>query len=377
MLGTLVVGLAARPADAEDGAAQPDAPTQESPTQNLPAQDPAAQESPATATSQDRAGELRAQLKSATQKVAGEQTYSLRYKFQPGEVAHWRVVQLITVDTKIRGAEQVAKTRSVSTKMWTVRSVDEAGNITFVHQVDDADMWQSTSGAKEVHYNSRVHPTAPREYAMVATSVGRPLATITLSPSGQILKRDSQQANFSPSSSELAIPLPEQAVRVGTKWNRPDEVRVRLEDGRVQRVQTRQVFTLEKVETGIATISVRTEVLTPISEPKVQAQLVQKLLNGSVKFDLDAGRLRSKQIDLDETVIGFSGADSVMQYLARFTEEQVSAEEAERAAESVAASARQAKPVAAKPKIVRAPVVVADSKGSGAKQRELAGETRK
>jgi hypothetical protein len=45
------------------------------------------------------------------------------------------------------------------------------------------------------------------------------------------------------------------------------------------------------------------------------------LTQGSVKFDLDAGRLISRQMDLDETVIGFSGPDSVMQYLARLTDE--------------------------------------------------------
>jgi hypothetical protein len=76
-----------------------------------------------------------------------------------------------------------------------------------------------------------------------------------------------------------------------------------------------------KVETGIATIAVKTEILTPINDPKIQSQLVQRMQHGEIKFDIDAGRIRSKQMDLDETVIGFSGQNSVMKYLARLTEE--------------------------------------------------------
>lgn len=321
---------------------------------------------------------LQSQLKAAAGKLESQQAFLLRYKFQPGDEVRWRVVQLVTVDTKIRGSSQIAKTRSVSTKVWKVRSVDEAGNITFTHQVDDADMWQSNSGAPEVHYNSRAHATPPREYALVANSVGKPLANVTLAPSGRVVKRDSLQPHFSPTTAELAIPFPEQPIRVGTKWNLPDEVRVRLDEGRVQRVQIRQVFTLEKVETGIATIGVRTEVITPINEPKVQAQLVQKLLNGRVKFDIDAGRLHSKQVDLDETVIGFSGADSVMQYLARFTEEQVTAEAAEKSAVSLAEAARAPKSStpAAKPTIVRGPVAVADAKSATKGSKEPRGAVK-
>lgn len=267
------------------------------------------------------AASLQARLKQSAQQLAGETTYTLRYKFQPGETLRWNVVQLVTVDTKIRGTQQTAKTRSASTKSWRVESVDANGATTFVHRVDDAQMWQSVSGRPDVKYDSRVDATAPREYEHVAKSVGVPLATITMSASGRVLGRQNAQPQFSPGPAELTIPLPEGPVRTGAKWHVPDEVRVRLEDGRVQRVVTRQVFTLQKVETGVATIGIRTEVLTPVNDPKVEAQLVQRLANGTAKFDIDAGRLRSKQVDLDETVIGFSGPDSVMQYLARVTEE--------------------------------------------------------
>ena len=44
---------------------------------------------------------------------------------------------------------------------------------------------------------------------------------------------------------------------------------------------------------------------------------------GTIKFDVDAGRLLSRQMDLDQSVLGFNGPQSHMQYVSRTTEEPV------------------------------------------------------
>ena len=120
--------------------------------------------------------------------------------------------------------------------------------------------------------------------------------------------------------------LPEKPVKIGSTWYEPSELRNRLPDGRVKRVKIRKLYELVKVKTGVATISIKTEVLTPFNDARIQSQLVQQLTDGTIKFDLDAGRILSKQLDWDETVVGFNGADSLMKYLARFTEELLPAE---------------------------------------------------
>jgi len=260
-------------------------------------------------------------LKAAARQVAKDQAYLLHYRATAGDQLRWKVTHLVTVDTKIRGSEQTAKTRSISSKLWEISNVDEEGNITFVHKVEAVDMWQNVSGRQEVRYNSRSDEPPPREYEAAAKSIGVPLATVTINKFGRVLKRQSDLPQFNPGLGELTIPFPEKEVKIGTRWHVPEEMKIRLEDGRVQKVLTRLSYQLEKVETGVATIQVKTEVLTPIDDPKVHAQLVQRMTNGFVKFDLEAGRLIARQMDLDETVIGFSGADSVMQYLARLSEE--------------------------------------------------------
>lgn len=275
---------------------------------------------PAAAKPAAKTGEsLTAELEKAKQKLAP--AYSLAYKFAPGDEVRTKVVHLVTVETKIKGSAQTAKTRSLSTKLWRIKEINAEGHIIFEHSVEHVDMWNSVSGRQEVRYDSASGEKPPPGYEHVASSVGKVLATVTMDRHGRVLSRNNSQPQFNPGIGELSIPFPDQPVKVGTAWSIPDELKMKLDDGTFKKVQTKQQYRLEKVELGVATISVETQVLTPVNEPKIQAELVQRLQHGTIKFDLESGRLRHKQMDMDEEVFGFNGADSHMQYLARFTEE--------------------------------------------------------
>ncbi|HTN75894.1 MAG TPA: hypothetical protein VL096_11635 [Pirellulaceae bacterium] len=262
----------------------------------------------------------------ATAKAA-DTTYDLHYKFSPSEIVRTKVIHLVTIETKVQGTTETAKTRSVSTRKWEIEDVDAAGNITFVHSVEAVDMWQKSSGRQEIHYDSQSNEKPPAEYEHVTESIGVPLATITIDRYGKIVKRESKRPQFNISIGDVAVPLPGQPIKIGQEWFYPEEIKVRLTDGSVKPIKARHKFTLQSVETGVATIAAATEILTPVNDPKIQSQLVQKMQRGTIKFDMDGGRVLSKQMDLDETVIGFNGATSLMQYLARLTEENVSADE--------------------------------------------------
>jgi hypothetical protein len=280
-----------------------------------------------------KAKSVTAELEKAKEKLAP--TYRLAYQQKAGDMLRTKVVHLATVETKIKGVAQTTKSRTVSTRLWKIRAVDPQGNITFDHSVEHIEMWNSVEGRQESHFDSAVDKTPPAEFATVAQSIGKVLATIKIDPHGRILERNNAQAQFNPGIGEVTIPFPNVPVKAGNSWSIPDELKLPLEDGTIKKVQTRQQYRLEKVETGVATITLETQVLTPINDPKVQSQLVQRLQRGTLKFDVDAGRLIHKQMDIDEEVFGFSGNDSHMQYLARFTEEPV--KEAEQAAKSAAA----------------------------------------
>jgi hypothetical protein len=258
------------------------------------------------------------------------ETYLLRYKMQDGEKLRYEVTHVAKTKTRIRGAEEVSQVQTTSQRHWNVISVTDA-EFTFQHVLDAVEMTQQQGEAEEVRWNSGEETEAPAIFARVAEQIGRPLSTITATPRGQELKReDDEGTKTSLGMGSLILAFPEEPMAVGGSWSIPREVRARTEDGEVKPIKIRELFTLEKVETGVATLSMRSETLTPITEESVRAQVVQQLSNGTIRFDIDNGRMLSKQLDWDETVVGFQGANSLMEYRARFTEKLIDG--AERAA---------------------------------------------
>lgn len=261
--------------------------------------------------------------------------FRLAYRFAVGEVLRTKVVHLAKVETKIKGTAQTTTSRTISTRAWRIRDVDAAGNITFENVVEKLELWNSVEGREESHYNSETDKAPPAEFATVAASVDKVLATIKIDPYGRIVSRQNAQQHYNPGIGDLTVPFPpadKQPIKPGTSWSIPDELRLATEDGTIKKIQTQQQYKLEKVEAGVATINVATQVLTPVNDPKLQSQIVQRLQKGTIKFDVDAGRLLHKQFDIDQEVFGFSGAESHMQYLARFTEESANEEKSAKAA---------------------------------------------
>ena len=265
--------------------------------------------------------------------VAGEpEKYTLRYQFHPGETIRWEVEHRSKIRTTVSGTTQTAETLSTSTKRWRVIAVRPDGAATFEHSVDRVDMRQKLTGRDEVRYNSQTDAKPPVGFDDVAKSVGVPLSVVTIDAKGKVLhreRRDAKPAAAAPpndlgqTEGWMTIPLPEQAVSVGHTWSLPQDIDIPLETGGTKRIKAIQQFTLEDVRTGVATIRVSTEILTPITDPAIESQLVQREAAGRVRFDLDAGRILGQQMDIDKHVVGFRGDASSIHYVNRFSEQIV------------------------------------------------------
>jgi hypothetical protein len=248
--------------------------------------------------------------------------FTLQYKFKPGEVIRTQVLHRVSLDTTIAGSTQTAETTSGSVKVWKITDVDPSGKITLEHSVESVDMRQRVTGREEIVYDSKSGKAPPQGYEAVAKSVGVPLTQVTIDTSGKVLKRVDKLQNTTTDgqNNQMVIPLPSGSVAIGDDWNLPNDVTIQLEGGETKIIKTRQHYVLEKVSNGVATISVATQVLTPVNNPKIQSQLIQRLTQGAIKFDIDAGRVLSQQLELDERVLGFNGVDSSLIYLGRFTD---------------------------------------------------------
>lgn len=268
------------------------------------------------------------------------ETFRLRYKFRPGETVRWEVEQQAQIRTTVSGTTQTAETTTTSTKAWKITNVDPQGAATFVHSVEAIDMRHKLTGRQEVRYNSRTDKEVPDGFQDAAKSVGVPLTEITMDATGKVLKREEKRPSATNPNSQITLPLPGEAVAVGHVWHHPYEVSANAKDGSVKKIKVQQRLTLVDVKNGVATIKIETQVLTPIHDPQIEAQLVQGDTNGTIRFDVDAGRLLGMQTDLDKHVVGFQGESSSMHYLMRLTEKLLPPSSA----------------TAAKPKVVAGPV---------------------
>lgn len=252
-----------------------------------------------------------------------EPKYLLRYKLRPGETLLSKVIHFANTRTKIQGLEEDSESRTTSEKQWQVKNVDANGNMVFEYRINAVDMAQRVGEGEEIKYNSRTDTNVPEIYQQVSETLNKPLSLITMNPQGQVVNRDKEMKSPQLGMGELALPLPAEPIAIGGQWSVPRETRVKLEDGTQKVIKLRELYTLEKVSAGVATISIETQPLTPISDPAIDSQIIQQLSKGQIKFDLDNGRMLSKQLDWSDVVVGFRGPDTSLKYDSRLTEELV------------------------------------------------------
>ncbi len=261
---------------------------------------------------------------SQAEPVAKGEGHLLRYKMQEGDQLHYEVTHAAKTKTRIRGEEDISQVHTTSQRHWNVVQA-ETNEFKFEHILDAVAMTQQQGNQGELRWDSQVDTETPKVFGRIAEQIGQPLSTITASKTGEELKREADTGTkTSLGMGSLTLMFPETPIQVGESWSTPHEVKTRTDNGVVKLIKIRQLYTLEKVQTGVAFLRVRSQPLTPINEESVRAQVVQQLSNGTIRFDIDNGRMLSKQLDWDETVIGFQGANSLMEYRARFTERLVS-----------------------------------------------------
>jgi hypothetical protein len=286
------------------------------------------------------------------QVAEAQEKYSLRYQFRKGESVRWNVEHRCKVRTSIAGTTKTADTTSVSTKRWTVADVGADGTTTFEYSVDDVNMRQQMTGSQEARYSSKSGHEAPPGFQNVAKSIGKVLSIVKMDARGSIVTREkgpelkaaeakalaakggaakaaaraaaaAGQAQAQNGSGFMSIPLPEQAVAVGENWTHPVKMMLKTNNDTFRKIRAIQKFTLESVRVGIASIRVRTIILTPIDDPALITQYIQRLSSGTVLFDLETGRIVSQDMSLDERVVGFRGEASSVHYETSFNEKLV------------------------------------------------------
>ena len=256
--------------------------------------------------------------------TATPDTVTLAYRFRKGDRIDMDVAHRALTETTMNGTTQTVETMTDSTKTWQVVAVDDAGRATLEHSVDDVTMTSRTSDRGEVRWASGSGAEPPPGYELVPHSLGVPLVRMTVAADGRVLdRRELRPCPPAATGDLVVVPLPDEPVEAGFEWTIPQEVVVEVPNGPRKAVRTRLRYRLESVKDGVATIAVDTTVLTPVDDPRLEARLLERIWDGTIRFDIERGRVVGRQTSIDRRVVGFGGPQSSVRYKASLEETPV------------------------------------------------------
>lgn len=248
----------------------------------------------------------------------------LEYRFRAGERLGMQVAHRALTETTMDGATQTVETMTDSTKVWRVVAVDDEGRATVEQSVDDVVMTSRTSDKGAIRWSSAGDEEPPPGYEGVRGSLGVPLARLVIDRAGRIVQRRELRPCPPSSTGDLVVvPLPAEPVRPGAEWTIPEEIVVEVPNGPRRAIRTRLRYRLESVADGVATIRVDTTVLTPVDDPRLEARLLERIWDGIILFDVEAGRVTGRRTAIDRRVVGFGGPQSSVRYKASLEERLV------------------------------------------------------
>lgn len=261
---------------------------------------------------------------------AAKKTYRLEYKFKQGEAVHFDVDHQAQFIMKFNGQSDTQTSRAESRKHFLVSEVREDGSAVLEMTIDWVRM-KLKLGLEEpdVEFDSARPETLLPQFRHIANTVGKRQAKLQFSRSGQMLKileigpnkvdianTPDPKAETKPDQTGdpiqfFLLVVPEKEISLGESWKERFELPVRVEDNLTQRVSLQRTYTLDAVNGNLATIAMRTAILTPINDSKIGMQLLEHETTGKVTFDIERGMLVGRTFDVNRVVHAENGRQAV------------------------------------------------------------------
>ncbi len=248
-----------------------------------------------------------------SQVCAAEQTYLIRFKFQPDEQLRYQSLHCVTQTAAAAAGQKVDTTKVEQTRVFRITKVTEDGAANVSMQFEHVRMeLKSGQGELEVFDSKMPDQLVPQKFRHTADKLKGSAPKYTLQADGTPVSElglelvpDGGQASF-------MMPLPKQQLAVGETWKVNMMVKPRIAEGVIREILLLRTYRLESVDDGIATITFATSLSSPVKSPAVKAQLLQATPLGTITFDLNKGVVLKRVLKFDKSVLGALGPNTML-----------------------------------------------------------------
>lgn len=260
---------------------------------------------------------------------ADEAVYSLRYNFQPNQALYYEVDNSMRIETRFNGGTEEQANHSQAWKQLRVASLDAQGNAQLEPIIERVVMKATKSGEDPVGYDSAHDSDPPFQFLEVKRSIGQVQARILAAPNGSLksvtpLTNDSATLKAAAEKNDprlnFLVVLPEKPVRIGDSWTDRFKVEVTVDKNLRQEVELQRSYTLSAVNGSVAQIKMKTAVITPVDDPQIKVQLIQRTPAGTIDFDLEKGLILSMHTKAEQTVVDAFGPATSITASSKLTE---------------------------------------------------------
>lgn len=281
----------------------------------------------------------------APQAAPAPERIALTYKFHAGDFLHYAGNNRVQYMTQL-GDQYKSESRTVPLEERTfnshqenvteahlrIVSVDEQGNALVEPVMDRTRMTAQLHGKQPVIFDSASNTAPPPEFRLVREAVGRTVARFQVAPTGKLLKAiivdatAPQSLRDSAEKLEARFPylslMPAAPVAVGDKW-KEEYSTVIVNEGLKQPFPIRRIYELTSVTESTATIKFKTLVMSPITDPEVEKQIIQQTPLGTITFDRTRGIVTSYTASIERTTMNAFGPQSLLRVTGQSTEKLV------------------------------------------------------
>lgn len=258
---------------------------------------------------------------SVEQSESAEQTYHLRYKFEPNQTLRYETTQTIIQTGVASFGEKVETDKAEQRRVYTITDVTDGNNATASMQFEYVRMERGTADTEPIVFDTTMKKEEiPQFFRGFANGLKSKAPTYELLPNGVAVDDENVEQTIAGGQASFAFPLPDEPQAVGDSWTTFVEVRVRLAEQMFRTVKLRKTFRLKAVEDGIAEISLSTSTVGSVKDPRVKVQLLQATPSGTIWFDVDRGLVTKKEFRFSKTVLNGLGPETLVSSKGRIVE---------------------------------------------------------